>query len=1212
MVNKTKFYKTKVALAVVLSLGLAACGDSDGDVATSNNTADASQPTEVNQVAKGSIQGVVLDTNGQPVVGATITTAGKTATTDASGSYIFADLPVSNVAGADANTTNNAFTIVIQSPAGYASTATVEVTPSAQIDAANGGTQSGASDIPLTTFIDGFLATAPTAVMPKMESVVEGWIRDEVTGEAIAGAVLSLDFDVINATTNSVAIANNATISGDMLSATTDADGHYRFENVYNDSDYFLSIEGYNFKVGGAQTETTARVTTAEGVVINTGDLEVKAITSADDIKPFVANVTGWIEDSATAGEQYGMLNRGVDQTFTIWFSEPVNAATFNSDDVLVTLSNKTYLSTDTVTLATDGKSMTVVLTEALDEGAKISIFVPWADATDVAGNFFDVAENDAAPGGNGLGIDFDYKTPATSGKATYLKVNLCTFIEPSTGSGVATQVVDEVTGTDGGSSLLAAYSNAYVDSREDSGDSIVQQINGSDSAERLSVFRAIQGNTSTSESFTAVGGETTITLSDAPVGILSYKVNGTETAVTSILGNVITVPALAPADVAVTQYVTSTYDDRATRATVVFEGSATATASGYSSGTSVTSAATVASTSAPSTHYFDFDGVDHNDKTQIVYTDDLGVETKTELVTFTDQAKPTTVIQDDYDLHGYNNNGTYTATVTANGQAQYGNGGETSHAGINDIPGNPTLYVQPRHLAQKGTNGAAPVRGTEFDELVSDMSNRLGAGESPAAAGANESTLSRFSTNEPTLSAPLYDAAAYASWTVGQDIGVAFSEVIALATGAPTYTGTETLTGFAAENSVTDDVDGNTNVILANGTGVIEIEPDLVLFTTSDVVSLANNDNGAILGFAGAVSDARGNVADVDSNAQVVLLDAMPPMVTSALWTGTDLVVTFNEPVTLHATNASNLQVWDPTDSTATSGAIGVTTANGTLSADSKTLTVALSTVQANSISTKFNDGAANEFLYEDNSSSTGEENHAVLAWDGVNDANGNDWDQFNNAVDGTYTNRFETRAPRFLMVNGVGTFTYNVATAGYLDNVGGNDGDDDGAVTYTITFTHPIDLTSPADVVVNGALTATALGTAIDTAEGGAGWSAPGGAAVGQPGVQSTLTWNTVAAADTAIINAIFSVDDIGIADSAADTADAATFTTAAAANSTANAIVTISADLRTITLNVTAQAEGIDFGRTDFFFNTVVDSALINGAQTSAGRFNWQNTN
>ena len=75
MVNTTQFYKTKVALAVVLSLGLAACGDTEGDAgskstSTSNSVVDATQnAVETQSDLTGTVQGVVVDSNGNPIEG---------------------------------------------------------------------------------------------------------------------------------------------------------------------------------------------------------------------------------------------------------------------------------------------------------------------------------------------------------------------------------------------------------------------------------------------------------------------------------------------------------------------------------------------------------------------------------------------------------------------------------------------------------------------------------------------------------------------------------------------------------------------------------------------------------------------------------------------------------------------------------------------------------------------------------------------------------------------------------------------------------------------------------------------------------------------------------------------------------------------------------------------------------------------------------------
>ncbi|MCI2285021.1 carboxypeptidase-like regulatory domain-containing protein [Colwellia sp. MSW7] len=127
MVNKTQFYKTKVALAVVLSLGLAACGDSDGDegsTSTSNTTVDAPQNSTSEQHGlTGTISGKVQDTNGRAVVGAMVYFMGQETTTDAGGNYVFADVLVTNLNGNNDNGTGNevdeipsALTVTIMGP----------------------------------------------------------------------------------------------------------------------------------------------------------------------------------------------------------------------------------------------------------------------------------------------------------------------------------------------------------------------------------------------------------------------------------------------------------------------------------------------------------------------------------------------------------------------------------------------------------------------------------------------------------------------------------------------------------------------------------------------------------------------------------------------------------------------------------------------------------------------------------------------------------------------------------------------------------------------------------------------------------------------------------------------------------------------------------------------------------------------------------------
>tara|TARA_R110002167_G_scaffold6201_1_gene28362 strand:- start:2046 stop:5636 length:3591 start_codon:yes stop_codon:yes gene_type:complete len=1196
MVNTTQFYKTKVALAVVLSLGLAACGDSEGDAgSTSVSQTDASGAgSEAVNKATGSIQGVVLDTNGAPVVGATVTVAGKTATTDTSGSYLFDDVQVTNVAGADANTGHAPFVIVIQAPEGYASTATVNVTPNAQIDAANATTTA----IPLTTFVDGFLAQAGTAILPEKNSVIEGWIRNVDTGEAIVGAVLSLDFTGLSSTV--VSGGANIALSGDLLTTTTGADGSYRFEGTYNDSVYNLSIQDYNFTstsstsntadvaaveaysqaasttsttittnnkvkagttpvvtvaggtftdfiivdgvitsddgsdilTGGefvsvsythevttttsgstsSQTSSSTPATTAEGVEINMGTQNVRMITSSDTISPYVSNIVGWIKTSVS---NYAVLNDGVNEVFVIEFSEPLDAAAFNADDVIITDGSSTQLAAASVELADDGRSVTVTMGAAQEPGQKISVFMPWQDTTDVAGNYVSVTANDS------MDVDFDSKVSAS--KTAFLRVNMCVFkdaiLDPS--GFEAVQYFDRNTTEDAGSEDLTAYSNAFLDNHDEvtdtaagAADTDLRQLNGDDTDTATLALALAQGVDAT---------------------------------------------------------VASTDTDHA--AVVVTKGEAASYS--WSNATSVTD-----------TDYGSrvwFDGVESGDTVKFSYNNDLGLSSGSVTVTLVDAIKPTTSLQENYALAtDANSNTIYTSTggiVTDGGLLNAGGGGEVTEIGVAATVGNPIIFVQPRHLTPTiaSTNVASTVEAIEFDALTENVVSRSATTtETPqvmndSGAGADQ---------------PIYDDAAWAAWTAAErenSMGFGFIEDIALVTGtAPVYVGTNaTITNYSALNDVTKDIDGNTHTA--------GMSKDLVRAEVSDMVALANENHGKTVSFTGAIQDAFANIADADSRATVVFNDAMPPMVTNAQYNGNDFVVVFNEAIGSDtALNGQAIIIEDlvtntPTSITLSTSATGTAVGAFTVSADRKTLTVQTGT-QSSNVASSFKSGTANEFEWDEIGSATLEK-HAALNWDAIPDAKGNQW-AFFDADTVTGTPRFEVEAPRFYIFDNVGAFTYSVATAGYLDT--NASGDDNGVVTYTITFSHPIELaTSNAFTdAINANLTGTpAAGTPI-----------------------TDLSFSTANQEGEDVLDALFSIDFNG--DGVVDAID--TFDQGVAGPGVTNGSLVIGNSNTSITLTISADDDLILFNTTDFGFLTTTTSAINTSLQTASGTFTWQNTN
>lgn len=576
-------------------------------------------------------------------------------------------------------------------------------------------------------------------------------------------------------------------------------------------------------------------------------------------------------------------------------------------------------------------------------------------------------------------------------------------------------------------------------------------------------------------------------------------------------------------------------------------------------------------------------DGAEDGDEITVTFMDDFGVAAADVDITLVDTVPPTTVLQESYELA--NANAIYGQILATAGEADFGNGGEVSNDGSSAEVGNPVIWVQPRHLQQKGIGNAEPSRSSvNTYGTLSNLTPSLDAGETGF-------TSTTYIDNRAT-----YDASAYTAWAavpVSNEVGIDFSEDVALTTTAATTVGiTAGLSGMLVNNNVTLDVDGGTNAQPA----------DLVQVTVADIMTLANTDNGGLVDFVAAVTDTSDseNPATADSNAKVIFRDAMPPFMTSAEWDGTEIVMTFNEAIAIDT--STDITLLNPTalGTTATvtlDPAVDADLNTGfTLSNDDKTVTVNVSGTA--NINTVFvgSDSSNSEFYYEDGGN-TGDDQHAIVRWDIITDATTtrNNWNTFTENGPDTagsqaqtstsFTGRWNVEAPQFLMVNGVGAYSYSVATSGYLDT--GAAGDDDGTVTYTITFSHPIDLSSSNQ-----------FSDEIDTFLGNPGFPLS---------TTTAVSGSTANAAGVTLLNNIFQVEIDGVSN---DNSPFVIATTPVSATELHGAF-TLSADQRVITLTVTGDVNGITFGTTTVEFDVETTSALT-AENTSAAPFAWQNVN
>ena len=338
MVNKTQFYKTKVALAVVLSLGLAACGDSDGDegsVSNSTTQSDATQNTVGNQSELTvTVKGLVIDSNGNPVVGAAVWLGNTETKTTGGGQYEFTDINVTDVVGvnnegdeADDNTTHQSLTITVRSTDTYLG-AIVTVTPEAQVNntggEGSGNTTDGAnSTTTIQTFVSGYTVEAGTAVLPMLNAGTYGYVRDCRTGQPLANVedVLSLDFVTVNEDADSV-IGTQLTNSEDNHDIDSDADGMFSLTSLAANSTYTLSAkkgwEITNGLSGSSHTSTSVVVVADNGpdsttvvsdTTVVTGNTTVRTVVTAvvvdaDDEKTTTTVVTTTVANSVSTGSE--------------------------------------------------------------------------------------------------------------------------------------------------------------------------------------------------------------------------------------------------------------------------------------------------------------------------------------------------------------------------------------------------------------------------------------------------------------------------------------------------------------------------------------------------------------------------------------------------------------------------------------------------------------------------------------------------------------------------------------------------------------------------------------------------------------------------------------------------------------------------------------------------------------------------------------------
>lgn len=838
--------KSLVAAVAAGTLVLVGCGEEDSNSSNSSTSNESSQYVSVNN-PRGSITGLVTDTNGMPIEGATVYLGSQSVVTNAGGQYYFSDVAVSQTVRNDNDSYAQALALTIVPPSQYLK-ASVTVTPQAQLfNGSEANADSSEVTNPVTTFIDGFNASAGTAVLPEKMATVKGVLRSADSGEALAQVNLALDM-VSTSTEVGQEQEQDGVVTSygiESVTTTTSASGAFEFSNVPADAILKLAADGYTV---AAEADTSDEYTPYE-----LGNVQATKVLSEDTISPWVKAVAEVVDQ--TAGR--GMLNDDVTDQFTIEFSETmadIDASASNSL-LIRDVDGGAYLPHSA---SLNGKVLTVTLESDLVAGNEIDVLLLRDDFRDTAMPSNSVGTTIANGDNSPVGFD---ESMTTSVGSSYVRIKLKAYVEANQNAEAvdltdAQQTKDE---TGFGSLLeLQEKNDAFLDV-DDERDGI-QQLNTADDNDSSNVADAAERMEDLAGAIAATVGyidDTSVEANAAGIEFVSTVADYYEMDVIGSNG-------LSKFNGLVNKrLVGATFDG----------GVANRFVSDVSLGEKV---------------YLVVQGVEPDDIVTITPYDQFGYSGQTASLTLKDNVAPTTVLQNAYGVNADNNNGSVTSL-------QYGNGGEQSSTPEVE-PGIPFLNITPRMLSVvDGTSDGTEELGVEglltlkplFDlNLVNDIADSNNRGEYFI------DELDFDAANIPGSTPGIYDAVAYSAW-IGdtsartRTIGVAMSENVELTETDPVVdTLSASLTNFVANNNVNIEDDGESTTA------------DLVQFDIDDVVTFGNTDHGSIIDFQASITDATGNAGS--SNAKVVVGDALPPMVESASYVGNELVINFNEAVAI------------------------------------------------------------------------------------------------------------------------------------------------------------------------------------------------------------------------------------------------------------------------------------------------------------------------
>ena len=1025
--DQIRFKKIKLAAAIALVTSTTLLtGCIVGDDARTTTTAETGNNAQLVNTPKGNVMGTVVDTNGNPIKGAKVYAGKFSATTGAGGNYQLSNVPVTNLTVTDkGDYIGGEIFVSIVPPKGYLG-AIVKVEPTALID--NGRSDQGTSEETSTSstnyFVDGFTAVAGHAVLPAIGengATVTGVLRNDDTHEALANQAINLELMDVN--------GSSINGDGDAVSytsvsypTTTDENGAFSIAGVPNDSDL-------NFIIGGHIVEgvdennfgSEGVVTDDEVEVIHVGNVYVSVIANEDQHSPYVSAI-----EEVALNATRAKLHDDTSNVLTVHFSEKLLADKVDSNSVVVRdLDANAYVNV-TVAVAEDARSMTLTADANFNEAARLDIYLLKVDFQDVANNQLDEDDNVA---NNFISYDFDN----VNGNDDYVKLQVQVYREQNTDAAIVTNFT-QTQSDDSPQRLMAGLdiaSSVFADVDMALTPNGIQQLNsadnddganGADSKQRIAelVVALDQAGLVDASSIIMLNEDGTPDVSNlglnSNIDVDVARVTFTPSNATSYRYWVERNGAAVNSNIEIDE--DSSEFAKTTNTTSNF--STQANNQGF--GTIETQVGEDFADFKANNIAFTIDGVEPGDVIYVQAMDDFGNEGSLTSLTLQDNVAVTTGLQAAYDEDDL----TSTSTIFA---MQYGNGGELANPDAQALIGLPLLNITTGLLVdQENIVDFSPSIESLYDSNVFDTEN-----DTYFIDPANE----------------IYDATAMSVWqpTLARTIAVSFTEDLAwvspssddskpAASQSPVSSATTALTDWTIMNDIT----------IANDGDMVNV--DIASVQAANIFTLANTDGqtASVIDFTNVIQDQAGNVATAAANAKVVINDALPPMVTKAVYSGDALTVTFNEPVKVSEDDAQTVVTLAGVNIKLDADTIAAH--NAQTAANRATLTIPFTTDNATNLLPINRNGLFNLAAYSEASVSlvaveaTDIGGHAWLDFSNVQDDFGNTWSDDETTFD----------TPIFAAFDGLGLMTASASTSTLTTA--------SNTQTITYSFSHAIDL--------------------------------------------------------------------------------------------------------------------------------------------------------